>query len=215
MSGARPRSRGIRHPVRRAVVYGLLSVAGIALVVAGVLDMRATGRSGSPWWMLGLLPALLAPIAFVHALHVVRMVRAMHGAGAIARWTLSMAEFDRFREEQARIPARSVMVNYYRPPRSIPAEGVEVVFSDKGVLIDGGYFPLSVRRGRRVQGVRLAPSQPAVIEFTLVLKTLVRTSTATVESTRALLHLRVPVAADGMRQAATVVRHYQARIDAG
>lgn len=214
MKGKRSRSSGIRHPVRNAVLYGALTAVGIALVVLGVLDMRATGKSGSPLLMLGLLPALLGPIPFIHSLSMVRVFRNLRsGHGAIARWAVPATEFRRFCEEEQHIPARSVMVNFHKPPRDIPEAGVEVVFSDAGVLIGGGYFPLSRTGGRRLQDVRVVASDPLSIEFTMALNTMVRTSSATVQSNRSLHLLRVPVADDARRQAGDVVRRYQAFLD--
>ncbi|MDQ3057525.1 MAG: hypothetical protein M3Q96_07300 [Pseudomonadota bacterium] len=161
----RSRSRGIRQPVRNAVLCSLLTGVGIALVVLGVLDMRATGNTGSPLLALGLLPALLAPIALIHALMHVKVFRDLRsGRTVTARWTVSADEFKRFCEADRRNPASSVMTNFYKPPPSIPADGVEVVFSDTGVMIGDGYFPLSATRGRRLEGVREVVSDPPSIE---------------------------------------------------
>lgn len=205
------KSAGVRHPVRNAVLSGLLTVAGVVLVLLGAADMRATGRSGSPLLALGLFPAILSPIAFVYYLGKGRVVRDLRdGRTAIARWTVPAEQFRRFADEDLRIPAWSMETNFYRPPDTIPAEGVEVIFSDSGVLIGGGYFPLSVTGGRRVQRVRYVDADPPSIEFGTVLRGLARTSSATVATTRTAETLRVPVAAGATRQAREVVQRYQA-----
>lgn len=210
MTRKRARTRGIRNPVRNAILFGLLTVGSITLVALGVMDMRASGRTDSALLMLGLFPALLCPIAFLHYLRTIAVVRGLRsGRDAVARWTVPADQFNRFREGEARIPERSVMVNFYKPPHSIPHEGVEVVFSDAGVLIGDGYFPLSAKRGRRVEGVRHADSDPPSIEFSLAWTGKVSTSSATVETVRVTHALRVPVASDAIRLANEVVRRYQ------
>jgi hypothetical protein len=213
MSKKRSRSRGLRNPARNAILCGLLIAIGGALIWMGVADMRRFDRSGSPLLMLGLFPALLAPIGFVHFFTKIRVFRDMRsGRTAIARWTVPVDEFARFREQEARVPSGSILVNFYRLPRKVSSQGVEVVFSDTGVLIDGSYFPLSIHGGRRLQSVRYVDAPPT-IEFKTALKTLARTSSATVNSTRSLQALRLPVASDAIGEAYAVVQRYQSIID--
>ena len=164
MRGKRARSGGVRNPVRNAVLFGLITLVSIVLVLLGVADMRETERTGSPLLALGLLPALLCPIFFVHYLRKIRVVRDMRsGRSAIALWTVPAEQFNLFREVEQRIPAKSIMTNFYKPPKTSPAGGVEVIFSDDGVLIGGGYFPLSTTGGRRLQSVRYIASDPPSI----------------------------------------------------
>lgn len=210
----RSTSRGIRHPLRKAVLYGVLASVGIGLVVLGVMDMRTSGSGGSPWLVLGFLPALWCPIAFMHAINHARAVQGLtSGRTAWARWTVPADEFMRFCEAEADVHARSVMRNFYRPPRSVPRGGVDVVVSDDGVLIEGGYFPLSVTRGRRLEGVRWVGMPVPAIEFTTVFTGLVRTSSTTNEITRTIYLLRVPVALHARGVATAVIERYQARLD--
>lgn len=214
MKRKRARSGGVRNPVRNAVLYGLISLLGIALVLLGIADLRQTDRAGSPLLVLGLFPALLCPIFFIYYLSRIRVFRDMQsGRTAIARWTLPAEQFNRFREEEQRIPARSILTNFYKPPQTTPAEGVDVIFADDGVLIGGGYFPLSITGGRRLQSVRYIASNPPSIEFATVMNTMVRTSSATTTTYRTAQTLRVPVATDATKQAGEVVRRYQAIID--
>jgi hypothetical protein len=214
MKTRRARSAGVRNPVRNALLFGLITVVGVVLVFLGVMDMRESGRTGSPLLMLGLFPALLCPIVFIHYFSKIRVFRDMQsGQSAIARWTLPAEQFARFCEEDRRVPARSIMTNYYKPPKTIPAEGVEVIFADNGVLIGGGYFPLSIIGGRCLQSVRYVDSDPPSLEFAMAMRTTVRTSSATMDSVRTAETLRVPVATDATRQAAEVARRYQAVID--
>ena len=105
------------------------------------------------------------------------------------------------------------MTNFYKPPNSTPGAGVEVIFSEDGVLIGGGYFPLSTAGGRRLESVRYIASDPQSIEFGTIMKTAVRTSSATIDTVRTAQCLRVPVALDARKQAGEVVQRYQAIID--
>lgn len=213
MKRKRARSRGVRNPGRNALLFGLATVAGIVLILLGMGDTHETGRSGSPLLMPGIFLVIPGLLFFVHYSSKIRVFRALRsGRGVIARWTVPAEEFKRFCEEEARVPARSIMVNFYKPPRNIPPEGVEVVFSDEGVLIGDGYFPLSITRGRRVGNVRRVASDPSTIEFGMTMTAMARTSSATVDSSTVYENLRVPVASDAERLAAEVVRRYEARL---
>lgn len=212
MARKRSRSRGIRA-VRNAWLCGLVMVASIALVLKGAADMRASGQSGSPYLMLGLFPALLSPIGFVYFLFTIPVVRKMRrGTTAIARWTVSADEFRRFCEADARIDAETRTTNFYEPPRTTPAEGVEVIFSADGVLIGEGYFPLSTVDGRRVHRVHAITRGAPMIEFGTMLETRVRTSGAGMQTVRTAETLRVPVASDATIRADDVVRRFDAAI---
>lgn len=209
----RSQSAGVRNPVQRTIVFGLGMAVGVALVLLGVADMRRTGAAGSPLVALGIFPALLCPIFFVYYLTRIRAFRELRsGRGAIARWTVPAGQFRDFCREEQRIPAGSIMLNFYRPPRRVPAEGVEVIFSDRGVLIGGGYFSLSATGGRRLQGVRYNAAYPPAIEFETLLSTTVRTSSMTVDTRRTAQSLRVPVAMDARMQAGGVVDRFEAII---
>lgn len=171
----------------------MLDLAGIAAVVAGLIDVRVHDGDGAPWLAPGTFPALLGTLAFFYYLRYAGRVRAMRrGEGLVARWTMPADELRRFREAEARIPARSVLVNYYRPPVSVPEGGVEVLFSDSGVLIGDGYFPLSTTGSRRVESVRHAEAVPDTLERSIGLTASARTASVTIQCTRVLHVLRVP-----------------------
>jgi hypothetical protein len=212
MAVKRSRSRGIR-PVRQAWLLGLVMIVSVMLVVKGAADTRETGRSGSPYLMLGLFPALLSPIGFVYYLLKIPVVRAMRsGTSAIGRWTVSADEFRRFCEVDARVESETRTSNFFEPPGTVPAKGVEVIFSDDAVLIGDGYFPLSTTGGRRVNRVRSIASNPPMIEFGTILETRARTSSVTTKSVRTAETLRVPVATDAASQAEQVVRRFDVAI---
>lgn len=212
MSRKRPRSAGVRNPGRNALLFAIATLVALGLVAVGIADMRATGRSGSPWLALGGLPALLCPLLFVYYASQVRMFRDLRsGNTAIARWTVPAEEFAAFRVHEAGIGEGSVDVNFYRPRAAVPDDRIEVIFSDRGVLIDGGWFPLSFTRGRRVLAVDYQADPPA-ISFTTRLSTSVQTSSMTYATRHAVSMLRVPVARAARGQAGVVVDRYQAQL---
>lgn len=91
----------------------------------------------------------------------VRMFRHLSGGRkAIARWTVPADECVAFRAHDAGIGSGSVDVNFYRLPATGPDAGIEVIFSDRGVLIDDGLFKLSFTGGRRVLAVDYQADPP-------------------------------------------------------
>lgn len=207
------RSRGTRNPGRNAVIFGLGAAAGVMLVLSGIADTRATGRSGSPFLVLGLFPALLCPLFFLYYANLVRVFRDLRlGRTAIARWVVPAEEFARFCEEDRRTPPHSVLTNFYQPRETAPETGVEVIFSDYGVLIDEGYSPLSLAGGRRLREVRFVASNPPALEFAMTLTTHARTSSAGNTRVRSSTLLRVPVANEAVGLATAVAHRYQARL---
>ncbi len=215
MAKKRSQSRGIR-PVMDSWLWGLGAVVGLAFVLKGVADMRATGSSESGYLMLGLFPALLSPIALVYHVRKIPVVRDMRrGAKAIARWTVSADEYRLFVEADARLEAETRTHNFYKPLRTIPAGGVEVIFAGDGVLIGDGYFPLSTTRGRRVVRVRTTSSTPPMLEFGMLLETRASTSSVTTTAVRTSDTLRLPVASGATREADSVVRHFSVAVARG
>jgi hypothetical protein len=213
MKAKRTRSRGIRNPGRNAAISGVITGVSFILVALGAMEMRTTGRSGSPLLMLGLFPALLGPIFFIYYLSKIRVFCDLQsGRRAIARWTVTPEKFRQFCDEEQRVPAGSILTNFYQPPHVIPLGGVEVIFAQDGVLIGDGYFPLSTTGGRRVESVKTIASDPPTIEFGTVLITAVRTSSATTRKTRISEKLRVPVDPGALPKADEIVRFYQALI---
>lgn len=194
-------------------MFGLGTVVGVTLVLSGIADIRATGRSGSPLLALGLFPTLLCPLFLIYYVTRIRVFRDLRlGRTAIARWIVPADEFARFCEEDARIPPHSILTNFYQPRETAPETGVEVIFSDYGVLIDDGYFPLSLTGGRRLREVRFVASNPPALEFAMTLTTHARTSSAGNTRVRSSILLRVPVANEAVGLATAVAHRYQARL---
>lgn len=213
MSSKPSRSRGTCNPGRNAAIFGFATVAGIGLVLGGIAEMRASGRSGSPFLSLGVLPTILCPLFLIHYLKMIDVFRDLRsGRTAIARWVVPEEEFARFCEEEQRVPSHSILTNFYQPREAVPGKGVEVIFSDAGVLIDDGYFPLSLTRGRRVRKVDFIEADPPSLEFAMTLTTHARTSSATSSRVRSSVILRVPVANDARALAAGVAHRFRGRL---
>lgn len=216
MAKTRSRSGGVRNPGRNASIFGVCVAGGIALVLLGLAEARATGVDWPRPLRLGLFALALGTFPFVYfAGRLVQFRNLRSGRTAFARWTVPAAEFDRFRADQAGIPDDSILVNFYRPPRTTPDTGVEVVFSDRGVLIGDGYFPLSTTGGRRVHGLDYVDGNPPMIAFDTLLTTSVRTSRYSTKTVRVAQAFRVPVAGNARRGAATVIRRYRSMLDPG
>jgi hypothetical protein len=213
MSSKPSRSRGTRNPGRNASIFGLATVAGLGLVLVGIAETRATGRSGSPFLGFGVIPTILCPLFLIHYVTMIRVFRDLRsGRTAIARWVVPADEFTRFCEQEQRVPAHSIQTNFYQPRATVPEKGVEVIFSDSGVLIDDGYFPLSLTGGRRVRKVDFIETDPPSLEFAMTLTTRARTSGVTSARVRSSVMLRVPVANDARGLAAGVAHRYRGRI---
>ncbi|MBY8824982.1 hypothetical protein [Sphingomonas colocasiae] len=203
------RNGGVRHPERNTIICGVIALGGIVAVAFGAYEMQTlgheTGRSAASI-SLGLLAAILGTALFANFLWAVRIVRAMRsGRTAIARWTVPADQVERYREIDARFAEREAE-NDYRLPRAIPADGLEVIFSEDGVLIGDCYFGLATTGMTRFQRVASIASDPPMIEFgtaMTVARNPGRFSLQTVRGT-----LRVPVSREAAQQADRVVRQY-------
>lgn len=203
------RNRGVRHPERNAALCGLIATCGIVSLWLGVREMNAlgyeTGRTAT-LIALGLLAAILGAAFLFNFLWAGRIFRAMRsGRSAIARWTVPPDQFARYREIDQRFAERG-QNNDYRPPRSAPSGGVEVIFSEDGVLIGGVFFSLVTTGMSRFQSVDFIASDPPMIEFGTVLTWMTNLSAIRVHRTYGTL--RVPVAAAAAMQGAKVVSRF-------
>jgi hypothetical protein len=99
------------------------------------------------------------------------------------------------------------MRNDYKVPRRIPDEGVEVIFSEDGVLIGNAYFGLATTGVSRFTSVRMISSDPPMMEFGTALTTVTNISHVRVHHYRGTL--RVPVAIGAGVEAARVAGRFQ------
>ncbi len=204
------RNRGVSNPARNMAICGVVGVAGIVAVAAGALEMRAlgheTGRTAG-LIALGLFSGILGIALCFNFWRAVRIVNDMRsGRTAIARWTLLPQEFDRFRVIDRRFAEREED-NDYKVPRTTPPDGVDVIFSDDGVLIGGVYFGLATTGIGRFDNVRWIGSDPPMIEFGTVLTTATNLSVVHIRHIHGTL--RVPVAVSASQQGDHVARRFR------
>lgn len=200
----------VRYPERNAVIAGLIAVTGLVLLGLGIRDDMFSDDAGPMAGLggLGLLATIMGVIFFANFLWAAWIVRAMRGGRtAIARWTLPAEEFARWREIDRRFAERG-QPNDYRAPQRVPADGLEVIFSDDGVLIGGCYFGLATSGLNHFKGVRPIASDPPMIEFGTATKAATNLSGLRIWTIRGTL--RVPVASAAAAQGHKVAERYQA-----
>ncbi len=204
------RNRGLRNPTRKAILFGVIALAGMASVTLGIWEMVAAGgetRRSPAMMLFGLLAGTLGTALFVNYLRAARIVAAMRGGGAaIARWTVPPDQFARFRESDRRLSEHSHR-NDYVPPRQVSPEGVEVIFGSDGVLIGDSFFPLSTSGTSRIIGAGVRSGDPAMIEFHRVLSRISNLHAITV--TKSFGKLRLPIANDHAVEGSRVAQHFQ------
>lgn len=191
-------------------ICGIVGVAGVIAVCWGGLEMRALGHETGGTVAaisLGLFGGILGIALFVNFWRAVRIFRGMRsGHTAVARWTVPPNEFDRFREVDRRFTEREED-NDYRAPRQTPPEGIEVIFSEDGVLVGGAYFSLATTGLSRFDAVRWIASDPPIIEFGTAMTTATNLSVPRLRTIHGTL--RVPVAAASAQQGDYVARRFR------
>ncbi|MEQ8935576.1 MAG: hypothetical protein RIE56_07275, partial [Amphiplicatus sp.] len=145
------------------------TVAAAGSIIWGVLEMNALGReTPATAAAIGVaIPVLV--IGFAMALNfrwAARiMARMKRGEGIIARWTILPSEIEAFRTAEAGRKGESH--NLYRVPKSLPPEGIEVIFSEDAAMIGNAFFGLSVTGIVRFKSVSARAGNPLCIEFLL------------------------------------------------
>jgi len=204
------RNRGVSNPERNMAICGVVGVAGIVAVAAGALEMQALGHETGRTAVLialGLFGGILGIAFCFNFWRAARIFRDMRsGRTAIARWTLPPPEFDRFREIDRRFAEREEG-NDYKVPRTTPPDGVEVIFSEDGVLVGGVFFGLATTGIGRFGSVRWIGSDPPMIEFGTVLTTATHLGVARIHHIHGTL--RVPVAVSAAQQGDHVARRFR------
>lgn len=200
--------RGERDQLRGAFVCLAIATASAIAILTGARDMTALGyetwstaaRIGLGLFLLIMSLAMLA--VFTWGYRVVRDLRV--GRTLFRGWTVSPADYDRFRGGDAALaPQRGP--SDYRPLATTPAEGVEVAFSRDGLLIGGRYFVLAATGLQRFESATMIRSDPSMLQFGIVTTSVNRFSSRLVRSV-----LRVPLSSGALGEAEAVLAHYQA-----
>lgn len=204
------RNRGLRRPGLSVLICVALALGGALSIWSGASEMNALGYE-TTWTAVKIAFGILActfgallPFNFIWGMRVIGALK--RGEGVIARWTVPPAAFDRFRAGDLTLKGTAAD-NDYKVPKVTPSEGVEIVFSEDGVLIGDTFFGLATTGLGRFRAVRLRPSAPASLEFATIFTTAVAQPHARIYNTPGVL--RVPISDNAKDEAAKVLRHYE------
>jgi len=199
----------MRNPLRKACYFLIAGLAGAALVWFGAVREE---RIGEDWTaivpiLLGLTVAPFAFLFMVQALFAaLGKARLLAGHRALARWHVYPAEWEQFRALDARRSGGdSALVNDLWVRKAVPAESVEVIVGETGLLVDGSYHGLRPGGLPELREVRWLDGPPTCLEFSLVYPR--SRYGGTVPTT-----LRVPVPAGSRGAAQRVVDHFRPRL---
>jgi hypothetical protein len=201
----------MRRPLRKALLWFALALAGVALVVFVTQAFDRLGEVGA--LIIGTLGGLCVPFGVVYGLtsllSALGEARLRRGAGVIARWQVAPAEWEAFREFDARWARENdAHANDYTPR---PAEGraVEVLFGRNQVIVDGSYHPLRRWALPELRGIGwlLPPDAPECIEFDLAYPRGRYGGTIP-------MALRIPVPRPAREDGVRVFHHFKAKVPA-
>jgi hypothetical protein len=199
----------MRNPARKALYCLLAALAGAALVWFGALRQQ---RIGEDW--TAIVPAFVglavAPIAFVTLIQALFAARGqallMAGHRVIARWHVYPAEWERFRNLDARRAAEHPsLVNDLWIRKAAPTDGVEVIVGEKSLLVDRSYHVLRPGGLPELREISWLEGPPTCLEFSLLYPRGRYGGTLP-------LTLRIPVPPGARGAAQRVVDHYAPRV---
>ncbi len=204
-------STAVFRPGRSLLIAAVITAAGAASLAWGVTTMAAIKGETELTAVavaLGLLAVIFGPLLMINFYWAVRIVRRMRrGEGVIARWTVTPETFERFREDERR-RGETDGPNDWSVPRRTPGEGVEVIFSEDGVLVDETYFGLASAGLAHVRAVETLADNPLALRFATAMTT---TQWRSSGSELILIPgaLRIPVATGANEDLARVLEHYR------
>jgi hypothetical protein len=163
----------MRNPLRNAIpwLYLALTLLGAAMFATSILARKAIGSVDLTVALFagGFLTAAVSLALLVSELGRRRgRSRLSSGQGVLARWRVDAATWAAFRAfDQAR-PCEWDSLE--RLPDAIPAQGIEVIFGPKAVLIGDLYCLLHAEMNtlRSVGWLTPEPPAPECIEFRIV-----------------------------------------------
>jgi hypothetical protein len=209
-------SARVRKPRLMAAVWLAVALAGWVSVAWGTFEMhrldRETGATAAAIGV-GFPVAVIATGMLFLAIRTIRIVAALdRGEGVIARWIVPPDDFAEFAADNA---ARNALGGAYRNdwkvPRTIPPQGIEIVFGADGVFVGNSYFGLVNTGMLKFEGVQMLPGNPLALEFGTVATTISHGTSVRVNRTRGAL--RIPVSRLARAGAIRVLDHFR-RVDA-
>lgn len=204
-------SAGVTRPDRSVLIAAGVTVGSATALAWGALTMIAEG--GEPPGTsiavaVGIIGVVFGPLLLINFLWAVRIVgRLRRGEGVIARWTVSPETFERFREDEARRKDANGP-NDWRLPKTTPSAGVEVIFSEDGVLVGETFFGLASSGLAHIHGFETIPDSPLALRFATALTTGQWRSSGSQIVTQ-FGELRIPVATGANEELARVVEHFR------
>lgn len=196
----------MRNPARKALYCLLLVAASAGLIWFGAYRQETVGDhwTGVVPILLGLALLPFPLYILVEALFAVRgRAKLLAGVGVIARWRVSPAEWEGFREVDSRRIAQDLSLgNDFRVRKAAPATPVEVIVGEKSALVDGSYHSLKPGGLPDLRGVRWIEGPPACLEFAIRYPR--SRQNPPVDTT-----VRIPVSASARAEAARVLDHFE------
>lgn len=199
------------------IISAAISVIGWAAILwglqrPGVLSDQEGGFEALAIG-LGVLPAvmpLFCILAFARQARAIRVAR--RGERVIGRWRVSKSDLSRFAANEAlRLAVGRSQRNHWHRPARLPDEGLEIIFTDTGVVVGRAYFPLVTTGVLKFGGVRVLPESPLAIAFDMTL------TSATAEPSLRILRdrseLRLPASSLARSEFLRVADHFR-RVDA-
>lgn len=204
-------SGGVTRPDRSALIAAAIAVAGAVALIWGVSTMAAIDGETPQTAVavsFGLLGVVLGTALTFNFLWGARVVARMRrGEGVIARWTVTPDTFERFREDERRREAEDGP-NDWRLPRRTPEAGVEVIFTEDGVLVGETFFGLASAGLAHVWSFQTVADNPLALRFDTAMTTSQWSSSGSRLVTQTGV-LRIPVATGSNEALARVVEHFR------
>lgn len=199
----------MRSTKQSLLISGGFAVGGSAMVAAGATLFETQGETlltGSLIF-IGLMIAPISIIWFLSSLVSGARKEALEtGKGAIARWTVTAAEWTAFRAQESRMTAQGGQVNLLNF-RSGQARDGEVVFAGRGVIADEDYHDLTPGGLIDLLGVEYVQGSPSFLDFAMRAQKGRGSSGAGFGFN--YMWLRVPIASGEAREAMKVLQHYK------
>lgn len=202
----------MRNPPRKVVVYGLVTLAGFALIWLGIARYERTPQDllAVALIVVGINPALLGLVyVFVALFFAWGRRRLLGGKGVIARWQVPATTWARFAQRDVRIFGRGLERAGTRTHRAGEGDkGVAVIVGTSSALIGDSYHWLSP--GAIPQLLEVGFNHPDAkvrwIEFRLQYRqsNMIRVPAA----------LRIPFPPEALDAALAVFRHFDTLIAA-
>ncbi len=208
-------NKGVRRPLRMVWLFLVLAGFSSASVAWGIHVLRTVGDTTAAGLAIGVAGpvAVISVGMLVLAVNNVRLTGALRrGENVIARWTVSPDDYAAFiANNAARNALGPAYQNDWKLPKTIPPQGLAVVFGQDMVMVGDRFFGLVNTGMFTFRGVQILPENPLAIEFGTVSSTLSQGGSAVRLDVGSGV-LRIPIARLARADAVRVLDHYK-RVD--